>query len=100
MKEAQNMFDQQVEVLTISQTKNGALLGNVEVIPDPTLKHGERIILGWRIFISKDDFLKIKKMKRARTMLRFIARLRESVKNRPIVKPKIVLDESVPNRSS
>lgn len=89
-----------VEVTTIMQTRNGAVLGNVDVMADPTLKHGERIMLGWRIFVSKMDYEKLKKMKRGRTMLRFIARLREVVKNRPIVKPNIVLDESVPNQSS
>lgn len=89
-----------VEVTTIMQTRNGSVLGNVDVMVDPALKRGERMMLGWRIFISKEDYEKMKKMRRGRTMLRFIARLREMIKNRPIVKPNIVLDESVPNQSS
>jgi len=89
-----------VEVLNIYQTRNGAVLGSIEVIPDTNLKSGERMMQGGRIFVSVNDYGKIKKMKRGRTMTRFIARLRENAKNRPIVKPNIVLDESVPDQSS
>jgi hypothetical protein len=89
-----------VEILTISQTKNGVPIGNISVWSNPDLKKGERMLLADRVFVSPDDFKKISKMRRSRAIIRFIIRLRENAKNRPIVKPNIVLDESVPDQSS
>ena len=88
-----------VEVMTICALNPGgagfgALRSYVNVISDQNLTKGKRIFSGTNIFVSPDDFKKLRKMKKARTAIRFIDRLKEDFKNRPVVKPNIMKREA------
>lgn len=70
-------MDQQVEITSIYSTQNGALLGGIDIIPDPSVNNGYKETKGNRVFISPMNYDDIKGVENADGVILAISLLKE-----------------------